>query len=47
MSNYLEASKVERYLVHILSPLYRILEDDTIRDAQMGKWQGMCPKPDS
>ncbi|KAF9038274.1 hypothetical protein BDZ89DRAFT_1061276 [Hymenopellis radicata] len=35
MTNYLEASKVERFLVHILSPLYRILEDDTIRDAQM------------
>ena len=37
MVSYMEASQVERFLIHILSPVYRIVEDDTIRDPQMGK----------
>ncbi|KAI0333223.1 hypothetical protein GY45DRAFT_1319830 [Cubamyces sp. BRFM 1775] len=35
MVSYMEASQVERFLIHILSPVYRIIEDDTIRDSQM------------
>ncbi|KAI0343436.1 hypothetical protein BDW22DRAFT_1328530 [Trametopsis cervina] len=35
MVSFLEAPQVEKFLVHILSPLYRIAEDDTIRDAPM------------
>ncbi|KAI0644852.1 armadillo-type protein [Trametes meyenii] len=35
MVSYMEAVDVERFLMHILSPLYRIVEDDTIRDQYM------------
>jgi len=34
MASYMDAERLERYLPHILSPLYRIVEDDTIRDSQ-------------
>ncbi|PCH35508.1 hypothetical protein WOLCODRAFT_125908 [Wolfiporia cocos MD-104 SS10] len=37
MVSYLESSLAERFLVHILSPLYRIAEDDIIRDTQIGE----------
>ena len=37
MASYMDATRLERFLVHILSPVYRIIEDDTIRDAHMGK----------
>lgn len=37
MASHLEAEILEHYLVHILTPVYRILEDDTVRDTQMGK----------
>lgn len=36
MTTYMEASYLEKFLVHILTPLYRLLEEDTIRDSQMG-----------
>ena len=36
MASHMEVSKLETFLVHILTPVYRIAEDDTIRDAQMG-----------
>lgn len=36
MVSFMSASGVEKFLVHILSPIYRIVEDDTIRDTQMG-----------
>lgn len=36
MVTYMEPSKVELFLVHILTPLYRITDDDTIRDLHMG-----------
>lgn len=39
MVAFLEGPQVEKFLTHILSPLYRIVEDDTIRDKQMGKWR--------
>ncbi|KAG7447295.1 uncharacterized protein BT62DRAFT_948312 [Guyanagaster necrorhizus] len=35
MASFLEPERLEMYLVHILSPVYRIIEDDTIRDQQM------------
>ncbi|CAL1711913.1 unnamed protein product [Somion occarium] len=35
MINYMESSQVERFLTHIISPVYRIAEDDTIRDVHM------------
>ncbi|KAI9465208.1 armadillo-type protein [Lactarius psammicola] len=35
MANYMEAPQLEGFLMHILSPLYRITEDDSIRDQRM------------
>ncbi|KAI0820961.1 armadillo-type protein [Irpex lacteus] len=35
MVSFLDATGVERFLVHILSPLYRVVEDDTIHDPHM------------
>ncbi|KAK0476052.1 armadillo-type protein [Armillaria novae-zelandiae] len=35
MASFLEPKRLEVFLVHILSPVYRIIEDDTIRDQQM------------
>ncbi|GJE97349.1 DRIM domain-containing protein [Phanerochaete sordida] len=35
MVSFMEPTLVERFLTHILSPLYRIAEDDTIRDPHM------------
>ncbi|KAI0060580.1 hypothetical protein BV25DRAFT_946008 [Artomyces pyxidatus] len=35
MASYMEADQLELFLVHILSPLYRITDDDTIRDPHM------------
>ena len=37
MASHLDAETVEHFLVHILNPVYRIIEDDTIRDQQMGE----------
>jgi hypothetical protein len=37
MVMHMEAVHVERYLMHILAPLYRITDDDTIRDSGIGK----------
>ena len=33
----MEASLLQEFLIHILSPIYRITEDDTVRDERMGK----------
>ncbi|TFY83749.1 hypothetical protein EWM64_g255 [Hericium alpestre] len=35
MSTYMEPSRLESFLVHMLNPLYRITEDDTIHDPHM------------
>ncbi|KAH9921372.1 armadillo-type protein [Amylocystis lapponica] len=35
MVSYMAEVQVERFLVHILSPVYRITEEDTIRDSHM------------
>lgn len=40
MASHMDTSRVETFLVHILTPVYRITDDDTIRDSQMGKY--MC-----
>ena len=37
MTSYMEATQLERFLPHILTPVYRITEEDTIRDSGMGK----------
>ncbi|KAL0061427.1 U3 snoRNP protein [Marasmius tenuissimus] len=37
MASYLESGLLERFLVHILSPVYRITEDDTIHDPTMAE----------
>jgi U3 small nucleolar RNA-associated protein 20 len=38
MVSYLNVDSLERYLVHILTPVYRITEDDTVRDSNMGEF---------
>ena len=38
MANFMEASLLQEFLIHILSPIYRITEDDTIRDQRMGEY---------
>ncbi|PPR05452.1 hypothetical protein CVT24_008221 [Panaeolus cyanescens] len=35
MVSYMEGAVVEKFLVHMLTPIYRLAEDDTIRDSQM------------
>jgi len=35
MSNYMDSDRVERFLVHMLNPVYRVLDDDFTKDAQM------------
>ncbi|KAF8161520.1 armadillo-type protein [Crassisporium funariophilum] len=35
MTSHMDASRLERFLVHILTPVYRLTEDDTVRDSQM------------
>ncbi|KAG6830801.1 hypothetical protein H0H92_014650 [Tricholoma furcatifolium] len=35
MTSHMEAMHLEKFLVHVLTPLYRLLEEDTIRDSQM------------
>ena len=37
MASHMEAKSFERFLVHILTPVYRLVEDVTIHDFQMGK----------
>jgi len=36
MASYIDPQRLEPFLVHILTPVHRITEDDTIRDPQMG-----------
>jgi hypothetical protein len=36
MGSHMEPTKLEAFLVHILTPVYRLTEDDTVRDTQMG-----------
>ena len=36
MTTHLSAEAVENFLVHILTPVYRITEDDSVHDSRMG-----------
>ena len=36
MVSHLDATLLERYLVHLLTPVYRIIDDDSIRDTHIG-----------
>lgn len=36
MTSHMDAERVGQFLVHILTPVYQLTEDDTIRDTQMG-----------
>ncbi|KAL6304961.1 armadillo-type protein [Sparassis latifolia] len=42
MVSFMDASKTELFLMHILSPVYRITEDDTIRDSQMDELKALA-----
>lgn len=35
MASHMEATRLEKFLIHILTPVYRLREDETIRDSQM------------
>ncbi|KIJ11883.1 hypothetical protein PAXINDRAFT_101467 [Paxillus involutus ATCC 200175] len=39
MTSYMEAKQLERFLPHMLTPLYRITEEDTIRDSGIGRFE--------
>lgn len=45
MTSYMDADRVEQFLVHILTPVYRLIEDDTIRDSQMGTYSFLFLAP--
>jgi U3 small nucleolar RNA-associated protein 20 len=36
MTTHLSAEVVGTFLIHILTPVYRITEDDSVRDSRMG-----------
>lgn len=38
MASHMEATMLENYLIHILNPVYRFLDDDTIHDKAMGTY---------
>jgi U3 small nucleolar RNA-associated protein 20 len=38
MANYMEVPLLQEFLIHILSPIYRITEDDTIQNQRMGEY---------
>ncbi|PVG02408.1 hypothetical protein CPB86DRAFT_577131 [Serendipita vermifera] len=40
MTTHMDAVDVEKYLIHILTPVYRISEDDTTQGVEMGEWIG-------
>jgi len=42
MTSYMESARLESFLVHILTPVYRITEDDTIRDPQMDEMKTLA-----
>ncbi|KAK7030946.1 U3 snoRNP protein [Paramarasmius palmivorus] len=37
MASHLESEILERFLVHILSPVYRLIEEDTVNDPKMAE----------
>ncbi|KAJ7127009.1 armadillo-type protein [Mycena epipterygia] len=42
MAAHMDAERLEKFLVHVLTPVYRIAEDDTIRDSQMDELKTVC-----
>lgn len=38
MASHMEPVRLEGFLMHILSPVYRLIEEDTIRDSNMGTY---------
>ncbi|KAJ7227174.1 armadillo-type protein [Mycena pura] len=42
MAAHMDSGRLEAFLVHVLTPVYRIAEDDTIRDAQMDELKATC-----
>jgi hypothetical protein len=42
MSNHMESAQVEKFLVHMLNPIYRVLDDDFTKDLQMGTQIAVC-----
>ncbi|PPQ73911.1 hypothetical protein CVT26_006659, partial [Gymnopilus dilepis] len=36
MASHMDSERLEQFLVHILNPVYRLTEEDTIHDSQMG-----------
>ncbi|KAJ7104174.1 armadillo-type protein, partial [Mycena belliarum] len=42
MAAHMDADRLEKFLVHVLTPVYRIAEDDTIRDPQMDELKTIC-----
>ncbi|TFK45123.1 armadillo-type protein [Crucibulum laeve] len=42
MTSHMEAARLELFLVHILTPVYRLTEDDTIRDPQMDELKAIA-----
>jgi U3 small nucleolar RNA-associated protein 20 len=47
MASHMDSVQLEKFLSHVLIPVYRIVEDDTIRDPQMGRYRhlevlGVC-----
>lgn len=39
MVSHMESAQTQVFLVHILSPVYRFIEDDTIRDPHIGEFK--------
>jgi U3 small nucleolar RNA-associated protein 20 len=37
MVSHLSSQDCERFLVHLLTPVYHLVEDDTIKDSRMGE----------
>jgi len=42
MAAHLDAEMLERFLLHILSPVYRLMQDDTTHDAHMDDLKALC-----
>lgn len=36
MVSHLDSALLERYLVHILTPVYRVIDEDSIHDTHIG-----------
>jgi len=36
MASHMEPARLETFLPHILAPVYRLIEDDTIHDRRIG-----------